>query len=318
LWLSGLLPYEQAEAVLREVGRVNISRDSIWRMSQKWGARFGALEDKERQQAHVLPEKGQPPSRGEADRRMGVAMDGMMLHIRQEGWKELKLGAVFDLAVRPEPDERTQEPVELAHAVNTTFVAHLGGPEMLGQLLWAEAHRRKWDQAQDSQAIGDGAVWIWNLVAWHFPGSRQLVDWYHAKQHLAEAARLFRGEGTTGYTRWFKSRETALYQGQADKIACELEQATPYTPEWADDLRREAGYFRQNAKRMNYLEMREEEYVVGSGMVEGGAKQYQARLCGPGMHWSRTGAAHLIPVRTAILSHRFDDRWREAQNLPQT
>jgi hypothetical protein len=312
------LPFEQAQVVLREIGHFDISRDSIWRISQKWGAKFQGLENKEREQAHALPEKGRPPSRAEVDRRMGVAMDGMMLHLRQEGWKELKLGAVFDLAVRPASDERRKEWVELAHAVHNSYVAHLGGPEMLGQLLWAEAQRRGWEQAQDSQAIGDGAVWIWNLVAWHFEGSRQLVDWYHAKQHLAEAARLFKGEGTTRYTLWLNSRETALYQGQAEQIACELEQATPYKPEWADDLRREAGYFRQNAKRMNYLEMREEEYVIGSGMVEGGAKQYQARLCGPGMHWSRTGAQHLIPIRTAILSDRFDERWREAQNLPQT
>lgn len=94
-------------------------------------------------------------------------------------------------------------------------------------------------------------------------------------------------------------------------------QATPAKPEWADDLRREAGYFRQHQWRMNYLEMREDDWVIGSGMVEGGAKRYQARLCGPGMRWSRKGAANLTPVRTAILSGRFDERWRAAQKLPQ-
>ncbi len=67
---------------------------------------------------------------------------------------------------------------------------------------------------------------------------------------------------------------------------------------------------------MNYLEMREEEYVIGLGMVEGGAKQYQARLCGPGMRWSRAGAEHLIPIRTAILSERFGDVWRQVYNSP--
>jgi len=319
VWLAGLVPYDQAEAILAEIGQVTISASSIWRRLQVWGSQFMTLEDAERAQANTLPEKWEPPSRAEkSDQRMGLAMDGFMVHILDEGWKEMKLGAVFDLALRVGRDERTGERLPLAHAVNSSYAAHLGGPEVFGELVFAEARRRDWEQAQDTQVIGDGAVWIWNQAGIHFGQSRQLVDWYHAKQHLAQAARLFKGEGTPAYTLWFNSRETALYQGHAERIACELEQATPAKPEWADDLRREAGYFRQHQWRMNYLEMREEDWVIGSGMVEGGAKRYQARLCGPGMRWSRKGAENLTPVRTAILSGRFGERWRAAQKLPPT
>jgi len=67
---------------------------------------------------------------------------------------------------------------------------------------------------------------------------------------------------------------------------------------------------------MNYLEMRMEGYPIGSGMVESAAKQYKQRFCGPGMRWSRTGAERLIPVRSAILSQRFDKTWRLAYNSP--
>ena len=319
VWLSGLVPYEQAEAILQEIGQVNISRCSIWRRADIWGERFKALEEQDRRQANALPEKWQPPSRAvESDRRMGVAMDGMMVHVRQEGWKELKLGAVFDIEVRLGRDERTREPVPMAHAVNNSYVAHLGGSETFGEMLFGEARRQGWEQAQDTQVIGDGAVWIWNQAGLHFGESRQLVDWYHAKQHLAEAARLFKGDGTPAYRLWFNSRETALYQGHAERIAGELEQATPAKPEWTDDLRREAGYFRQHQWRMNYLEMREADWVIGSGMVEGGAKRYQARMGGPGMRWSRRGAENLTPIRTAILSGRFNERRRTAQKLPPT
>jgi hypothetical protein len=38
----------------------------------------------------------------------------------------------------------------------------------------------------------------------------------------------------------------------------------------ADGLLTQAGYFSKNKRRMQYLEMREEEYVIGSGMVESG------------------------------------------------
>ncbi len=317
VWLSGLVPFEQAEAILQEIGQVNISRSSIWRRTQVWGAKFKALEESERAKANVLPEKWQPPSREvEPDRRMGVAMDGMMVHVRKEGWKELKVGAVFDIEVRLGKDEHTREPVQMAHAVHNSYMAHLGGPEVFGEMIFAEARRRNWEQTQDTQVVADGAVWIWNQADLHFGQSRQLVDWYHANEHLAAAAKLFKGEGTPAFQFWFNSRETALYQGHAERIACELEQAANDLPNVADGLRREAGYFREHQHRMNYLEMREEEYVIGSGMIEGGAKQYQARLCGPGMRWRRQPLEKLVPIRTAILSGRFADVWQQVYNSP--
>ena len=317
VWLAGLVPYRQVEAILAEIGQVTLPTTSIWRRVQHSGSQFAALEETERVQATALPAQWDPPSRAvKSDQRMGVAMDGFMVHVQDEGWKEMKLGAVFELALRQARDERTGERGPVAHAVNVSYAAHLGGPEVFGELVFTEARRRGWEQAQDTQVIGDGAVWIWNQAAVHFGKSWQLVDWYHAKQHLAQAARLCKGEGTPAYTLWFNSRETTLYQGHAARIARELEQATPAKPDAAEDLQREAGYFRQHQQRMNYLEMREEDWIIGSGMVEGGAKRYQARLCGPGMRWSRQGIQNLTPVRTAILSGRFAERWQATQNLP--
>lgn len=122
--------------------------------------------------------------------------------------------------------------------------------------MYPEARRRGWEQAQDTQVVADGAAWIWNQADLHFGRSRQLVDWYHAAQHLGNAARVFKGEGTPAFQLWFNSRKTALYQGHAARIACELEQAAPALPTAAADLRREAGYFHEHQHRMNYLEMR--------------------------------------------------------------
>lgn len=317
VWLAALVPFDEASEILTQIGQVTISASTIWRRLQAWGSQFGSLEERERAQANALPEKWQPPSRTEqTDQRMGVAMDGFMVPIRCEGWKEMKLGTVFDLQLRQGCDEVTGERGLVPHAGNISYTAHLGGPELFGERVFAEARRRGWEQAQDTQVIGDGAVWIWNLASVHFGQSRQLVDWYHAKQHLAEATRLYKGDAKPAATLWLNSRATALYQGHADRIAGELEQATPIKTELADALQREAGYFRQHQQRMAYLEMREEDWVIGSGMVEGGAKRYQARLCATGMRWSRQGAEHMTPVRSAILSGRYDERWHAAQNLP--
>ena len=87
-------------------------------------------------------------------------------------------------------------------------------------------------------------------------------------------------------------------------------------PAVAEEREKEVGYFRNNQRRMNYLEMRAEGYPIGSGMVESAAKQYKARFCGSGMRWSRRGAERLLPVRTAIMSGRFDNMWHLAYNSP--
>lgn len=318
VWLSGAVSsFELVAEVLQRVGQINMAPASIWRSTQAAGARFCALEEIERQQANALPEAWTPPSRGDvADQRMGVALDGATMHIRNEGWKDVKLGVVFDVAVRAAQDQVTGESVPTPQAVHNRYVAHLGGPEVLGEKTWALARSNGWEQAQDTIVIGDGAPWIWNQAALHFGQSQQVVDWYHAKAHLVAAACLLYAEGTPAFRRWLNRRETLLYQGQAETIANQLEAKARKDPTTAAALTTAAGYFHTNSRRMNYLERREELWPIGSGMVESAAKQFKARFAGPGMRWSRSGAKHLLPIRAAVLSHRFDTMWDSAKNLP--
>lgn len=318
VWLSAAVAsFELVAEILQRIGGVDISRASIWRCTQRAGTQFQRVEEIARARANAVAEQWAPPSRAVVrDQRMGAALDGAILFVRGEGWKEVKLGVAFDIAVAPTYDPQSGEWRALAHAVHNSYVAHLGGPDVVGELLWSEARRRGWEQAQDTQVLGDGASWIWNQASLHFGASHQTVDWYHAKQHLTEAARLLKPEGGVALTRWLNSRETLLFQGHAVRIADELDQAAATRPAQADALRREAAYFRHNHLRMNYLELREGEWLLGSGVVESGAKQFKSRFCGAGMHWSRTGAEHLLPIRAAVLSRRFDDVWDAAKNLP--
>jgi len=316
VWLSGAVAsYEMAAEILQRIGGVHVSRTTLWRSSQTMGSQFRALEECERVRATALPEQWEPPSRAVvADQRMGVALDGALINIRQEGWKEVKLGAIFEVSVMPTPDPDTGEVMELAHATHNSYVAHLGGPDVIGELTWTEARRRGWEAAQDTQVLGDGAAWIWNQAALHFGASHQVVDWYHAKQHLMAAARLVKAEGTPAFSRWLNSHTTLLYQGHAQRIADELDQLAHRQA--SDALATEAAFFRHHHHRMNYLELREGAWLIGSGSVESAAKQFKARFSGPGMRWSRQGAENLLPIRSAVLSHRFHDRWTAAKNLP--
>lgn len=315
MWLSGLVTFGKAVEIMQTVGQIDISQSSIWRRVERWGTRMQAVEARQQVKAYELEEpRLRDPNRSLG--KMGVAMDGTMVHILEEGWKELKAGCVYEIAARTVTDPHTQEEVQLGSAVNNTYVAHLGGPEAFGRQIWAEARQRSWMHVEDSQALGDGAPWIWNLVSEHFYSSHQLVDWYHAVEHLADTARVLHGEATSQNRRWYRRWETKLYQGHVRRLVKALERQATRQPEKSQALLQQAGYFKNNAKRMNYIEMRMEGYPIGSGMVESAAKQYKDRFCGAGMRWTRPGAERLIPVRSAIMSKRFDKMWQLAYNSP--
>jgi hypothetical protein len=314
--LSALLPFAQATSVLEEAFQLPTAVTSLWRRTQQIGERFQVHQQQQRMQVMALPPVWESPILRHADKRMGVALDGALMHVRDEGWKEVKIGCVFAVGAKRCADPLTGETTPMAETIDTTYVAHLGGPDAIGELLSSEARRRQWEQAGDTLVLGDGASWIWNQAGLHFPDSHQLVDWYHARSHLVDAAKLLKGEDTAAYARWLNARSTTLYQGRAALIAHELAQAAVHTPLHQEALTRIAGYFATNAKRMNYLEQREALWPIGSGVIESAAKQFKARLCGSGMRWSRKGAEHIVALRSAVISHNYNQRYSALPTHP--
>jgi hypothetical protein len=316
VWLSGVVDsFEEAERVLRRIGHVSMSDSTVWRRVERWGEQFRQLDQVRQQQAQTLPNRGQViAGQAKQNGRMGLAMDGAMVHVLGEGWKELKVGCVYEIEAQAVFDKESREWLEMGHAVHNSYVAHLGGPDLFGRLLWAEAQERGWETVYDTQVVGDGARWIWNLTQEHFYDSYQTVDWYHAADHLHAAAQLYRPDSESAAQRWYNTAETSLFQGHADQIAQTLQQKAVGNSQRAKALRTEAQFFENNKRRMQYLEFREDGYLIGSGPVESGAKQFKARFTGPGMRWSREGIERLIPVRAAIMSSQFDDLWPSLYN----
>ena len=313
------MPYAAACEVLQEVGGISISTSSIWRRIQVWGARIAAEMAAEQAQQYAAAREWSTPGGRQTTRGpMGVALDGAMMHLRDEGWKEFKVGCVFDVQLQERVDDHTGDRGLYGHATNNSYVVHLGGPEALGWQAWGEAQRRGWHAARDGMVIGDGAPWIWNLREEHFPESLALVDWYHATEHLGEAKLLLYPEEGAGASRWYNHHEQQLYAGHAGQVAQSLYAAAtktePEDPDQAVSLRKAAGYFANNKRRMAYLDMRDAGWPIGSGMVESGAKQFKARVTGAGMRWSRPGAENILSVRAAVLSgkERFNHLWTRA------
>lgn len=304
VWLSAFLPYQQCEQVFERIGERMVPASSIWRQTQRHGERLQAYVQREREQVGVerlvLPEV-----RYDHDQRKGVSMDGGMVNIRGEGWRELKVGAVFDIALRWERNPQTHELEQMAHGENIQYTAVLGSKDNFTPALWALAVAHEVPTAKERAVVGDGAAWVWSVAEDVCPDGRQIVDWFHAVQHLSEAANILypHDQDDKRRAQWLKTHKNHLYLGRIHKIVAALQRRG------RSDL---AVYFERHQRRMQYLEFREEGFPIGSGTVESGVKQFKQRLTGSGMRWHAPNADRMLIIRAAALSNSFDGLWSAA------
>lgn len=301
VWLSGLLPYEQCEQVMERIGERYVSDSSIWRQSQVYGEQMQA--EVERQQQQVSVERIQlPDAQHDHNQRKAVSMDGGMVNIRDQGWREMKVGAVFDVETRLERNPQTHQLDEMAHGVNVHYTAVVGTKDDFKPALWQLAVQQQLPTARYRSTVGDGALWIWDVAEDVCPDGTQVVDWFHAVQHLSDAAHALypNPDDMAKRQRWFKTYKEHLYMGRVHKIIAGLNQrGCPHL----------ATYFDRHQRRMQYLEFRENGLPIGSGTVESGVKQFKQRLTGPGMCWHSDNAERMLVIRAACLSNAFDDLW---------
>ncbi len=306
--LSGKMPYADAAETLQETGQIRISPTSVWRLTRTWGA---VLKAKEAQAARREPTESLPE-------RLSASLDGALVFLIGEGWKEFKVGTISAVEEELGLNPQTLEEEPQAHARHTSYVASLGGPETIGELLWQEALRRGWQQAFETEVVADTAAWIWNLAADYFYDSVQVVDWYHAVEHLSTAAQNAYPDPGPMRQRWLKEHKTILFQGEAEQVGQHLLHLAEIAPAAAQEtLQTEAAYFEKHKHRMQYLEWRNDGWLIGSGTVESAAKQYKHRFTAAGMRWKRDGLLCLIPIRSAVLSGTFASRWRSAYYAPR-
>lgn len=304
VWLSALLPYEQCQQVFERLAERLIPAKSIQRQTEHYGEKMVLAVEHHRQMVSVerivLPDASH-----DHDDRKAIAIDGGLVNIRGEGWREMKVGAVFDVEMGRERNPQTQEWAEMAHGVNVHYTAVLGSKEEFTPALWALAVDNNVPTARERAVIGDGALWIWNVAEEVCPDGRQIVDWFHATQHLTEASQaLYPDEDKNkNRLRWLHTHKDHLYMGRVHKIILALKKRG------RDDC---ALYFERHQRRMQYLEFREEGFPIGSGTVESGVKQFKQRLAGTGMRWNADNATRMLVIRAAVLGKDFDALWEAA------
>ncbi len=242
---------------------------------------------------------GVPVVKKETAGRKGK-LDGLPAHTR-----EAKLGCVFTQT------KWDQEGYAIRDPDSTTYTGAIENAGQFGKRLYVEAWKRGWSRAEKKVVIGDGAEWIWNLAREHFPGALQIVDLFHARQHLWDLARLLYPSDTKRRNAWIGLHQKRwLDKGRITKLVESLRRIQTTDAELAKKIRNEADYFATNAGRMNYPAFRKQHLFVGSGVIEAACKTVVGhRLKQSGMFWTVNGANSILALRCSHLNGRFEDYW---------
>ena len=313
--------FEQSREQLQLLAGLEVPAKTVERQAEAIGADIEAREQAEIRHAKQLelPEvcvpavpilyiemdgTGVPVVKAETEGRAGK-IEGQSAHTR-----EVKLGCLF---TQTHTDE---EGWPVRDADSTTYTGAIETAEEFGLRLYTEAWRRGWSRAQKKVVLGDGAVWIWNLADQHFPGAVQIVDLYHARQHLCElAAKLFPNDMPTR-KQWMAICLDQLDKGKIEALVKTLRNLHPTNEEIAKIVANDADYFERNTERMRYPKFRAQGLFVGSGVIEAGCKTViGARLKRSGMFWTLRGANAIIALRCCHLSHRFEDYWADRSRV---
>jgi Transposase len=313
------LPFGHGSDLFETLTLVNSSPQTIDTATQAFGAEMEAIEadwttDSQDSDALLrLEREGKPLE------RLYGGLDATKVHTDErrddddEGWRDLKMGTWFETDAKPPAQPDAEWDIQ---AKNITYYCDITEAERFGSLLWATGVQRQAPLAKEIVFVADGAEWIWNLVQTHYPKAVQIIDWFHAAEHLTPVAERVRGTAEEQRA-WLKQMRDDLWEGRLDHViaAC----AAQVRPDCANDPAQAAAqYFSNNRQRMDYPAYRAKGYQIGSGTMESGCKQVGIqRMKVPGATWDKDGARYVAKARAALLSDQWDMLAQRRVRLPQ-
>lgn len=306
-------PFEQGRQQMELLAGLEVTTKAVERTAEAIGADITAREREHIQQAVQLK---LPVLTGPPIPILYIQLDGTGVPVtkaergegRVEGepahTREVKLGCVFTQT------SWDREGFAIRDPDSTTYTGAIETANDFGKRLYREAWDRGWSRAAKKVVIGDGAEWIWNIADEQFPGAIQIVDLFHARQHLWDLARLLYPGDEVRQKRWILRHQPRLDEGKIAKLVGFLRSIDASSPELAEAIRKQADYFEKNAERMRYPEFRRQHLFVGSGVIEAGCKTViGSRLKQSGMFWTVRGANAIIALRCCVLNGELEDYW---------
>jgi hypothetical protein len=292
------MPFEVAQGVLARLTGVQVGASTLERTAVAIGTALQAVP------AAAGPGRRKP-------RRLYISMDGKLVPLR-EAWKrdgslgtllcrwgECKSAVVYEATPGPDGD---------AGVAHCAYLATLGDRTQFEPQVAALARAQGVAVAREAIVLADGAPWIWQIAAAQFPRAVQILDFYHATQHLYTLAQARFGEGRPAAKAWVAARQQELQHDQARAVLRAIAAWKPRSREGKQLRHREFRYFRQNAPRLRYGTFRQRGYHIGSGVMEATCKHVVGqRLDQAGMHWRPEVAEAIVTLRAALLSTQPPD-----------
>lgn len=232
------------------------------------------------------------------------------------GTREVKIGCFF---TQSGTDPATGDPVQ--DPGSATYISTFAPAAQFGAQAKGEYHRRGFDQIRQPVVLGDGAHWIWNIADLHFPQATQIVDYFHAHEHLADLTKLLTPTLDKDPAAFEQRLVDALDLGDTDAITTAVKDLhlDHCAPELVKPARTEVGYFAAHRHRMQYADFKANGYYIGSGPVESACNTIvKQRAKRAGMHWSIHGLHPVLALRTLRQSSREHVLWPGPSPTPQT
>ena len=309
--VGALVSFVEGHELLHELAGVEVDPKQVERTAEALGRAIAVDE-----QRVVVPTPPAAPTLYLGVDGTGVPMRAAALAGRtgkqpdgSAKTREVKVVTIWTAEGHDDEGTAVRDPGSVSYSAAIESAASpdsAAAPSAFARRVDREAQRRGFDQAPRRVVLGDGAAWIWNLADDLFPGAIQIVDLFHAKQHLADVATAIYGAGTDLARQWVRLRHDELDAGHLRALCEALRRHTPTHHE----ARRCREYVTHHRARLRYPAFRAQGLCVSSGVVEAGCKDaIGTRLKRAGMHWTVAGADAIIALRCCRLSGRFEDFW---------
>ena len=315
---GALHSFDQGALALNEDWGTHWDGKQIQRWCEHMGERLAAARDAE---VRAYEEGVRPPCPANNPALLVIGMDGGRVQTREKQgetgsrWREDKVCAITSYI--PGDGSKEHPPVALV----TTYAATMEKTEAFGKLVHVEAERRGLRHAQTVLVMGDGGNWIDPLSEREHLHDQRIVDYYHAVEHLHDAARAALGKDTPQATALAEQLENHLWNGQLDELIQVLKThaerlGPPQESDGPDHPRRvlanNVTYFHTHRRHMDYPTYRRKGWPIGSGVAESGVKLFNKRVKGTDQFWSVTGVEAILVLRALKLSG--DGRWERYWN----
>jgi hypothetical protein len=313
---AAAVPFAAAARLVGELAGITLTARRAGRRAEAGGQAAAALIEAQARAA-VTGRVAPLPQGGPLPGKLYRAVDGTgvpMIAAATEGrpgkgddgrarTREVKTAAAFTQTALDAGGYPVRDPA------SSSYLATFAPAPEFGVLMAAEARRRGAGQVRQLTILGDGATWIWNPAAQHFPEATQVVDLFHAREHVHDLGKIVGFLLGTGYDDWLAGRLTELDNGDIPALLAAA-RALPLATRKARERDKALHYFQANAHRMHYAWYRSLGLFVGSGVVEAGCKSVIGqRLKLSGMRWTERGATGILTLRCQEASGRWDEIW---------